>query len=50
MPKELRVEHSDLFSQRPEAVEYSPSAESDEPVQHPVFSDRDDNRQHGTPS
>ncbi len=41
------MEHSDLFSQRPEAVEYSPAAKSDEPVQHPVFSDRDDHQQHG---
>ena len=43
------MEHSDLFSQPAEVVEYASTAEkSDEPVQHPVFSDREDYHGHGT--
>ena len=42
------MEHSDLFSQRAEAVEYVSSTEkSDQPVQNPVFSDREDYDAHG---
>jgi len=52
MPKEFRVEHSDLFSQRAEAVEHDyPAQRSDQPVQNPVFSDREDyHPQHHKPA